>query len=450
MSELALFGGPRAVSYKSTGKHDGTDMFAWPIVTQEDKDAVMDVLSRGGMSDTDVTKAFEKDYCEWTGSKYALGLNNGTAALHAAMFGCGVGRGDEIICTSVTYWASCTGALSLGATVVFADIDPYTLCLDPKKLEEKITDKTKAIIVVHYLSYPADMDEIMAIAKKHNIKVIEDVSHAQGGKYKGKMLGTIGDVGAASLMSGKSLAIGEAGILHTDNREIYDRAVAFGRHELYHAHTVETDYLKPIAGLPLGGYKYRMHQLSSAMGRVQLKHYDERCEEMDKAANYFLDLIEDVPGITPRRVDYSTGSTMAGWYAAVCFYNPEELGGLSVSRFVEALEAEGCELIRAGCNRALHTHPLFNTVDVYGDGKPTRTAFTERDVKLGDIGLEVSEYIGKHLFRLPWFKQFDKDIIEQYANAVKKVAANYKELLPEDKGNPEQLGGWFFFNHGKK
>lgn len=451
MSELAIFGGPRAITYKSTGNHDGSDMFAWPIVTQEDKDAVLEVLSRGGMSDLDVTKAFEKDYCEWTGSKYALGVNNGTAALHAAMYGCGVGRGDEVICSSVTYWASCTGALSLGATVVFADIDPYTLCLDPKKLEKKITDKTKAIIVVHYLSYPADMDEIMAIAKKHNIKVIEDVSHAQGGKYKGRMLGTIGDVGAASLMSGKSLAIGEAGILHTDNREIYDRAIAFGRHELFKSgDAVETDYLKSMAGLPLGGYKYRMHQLSSAMGRVQLKHYDERCAEIDKAANYFLDLIKDVPGITPRRVDYSTGSTMAGWYAARCIYNPEELGGLSVSRFVEALEAEGYERILAGGNRALHTHPLYNTIDVYGDGKPTRKAFASRDVKVDDTDLEVSEYIGGRLFSMPWFKRFDKDVIEQYANAVKKVAANYKELLPGDNKNSETLGGWYFFNNKKK
>lgn len=450
MSELALFGGTPAVTYKTTNNHDGSDVFAWPVVTEEDKTAVMEVLSRGGMSDTDVTKEFEKDYCAWTGSKYALGTNNGTAALHAAMYGCGVGRGDEVICTSITYWASCTGALSLGATVVFADIDPYTLCMDPKKLEEKITDKTKAIVVVHYLSYPADMDEIMAIARKHNIKVIEDVSHAQGGKYKGRMLGTIGDVGAASLMSGKSLAIGEAGILHTDNREIYDRAIAFGRHELFQEGAVETEYLKPMAGLPLGGYKYRMHQLSSAMGRVQLKAYDARCAEMDKAANYFLDLIKDVPGITPRRVDYSTGSTMAGWYAAVFIYNSEELGGLSVSRFVEALLAEGYESARAGCNRALHTHPLYNTVDVYGDDAPTRLAFAGNDVMAGDTALEVSETIGEKLVRMPWFKKFDKDVIEQYANAVRKVAANYKELIPGDEGNPEQLGGWFFFNHGKR
>ena len=129
MSELALFGGPKAITYKGTGKHDGSDVFAWPIITQEDENAILEVLRRGGMSGIDVTQKFEKEFAEWVGSKYALGLHNGTAALHAAMFGCGIGHGDEVICQSSTYWASCTSALALGATLVFADIDQDTLCL---------------------------------------------------------------------------------------------------------------------------------------------------------------------------------------------------------------------------------------------------------------------------------------------------------------------------------
>ena len=314
MSELALFGGPKAVTYVGTGKHDGSDMFKWPIVTQEDENAVLAVLRRGGMSGTDVTKEFEKEYCAWSGSKYALGTCNGTAALLAAMYGCGVGRGDEVICPSITYWASCTAAYSLGATVVFADNDMQTLCLDPRKLEAKITPRTKAIIVVHYLGHPADMDAIMEIANRHGVKVIEDVSHAQGGLYKGRKLGTIGDAAGTSLMAGKSFAIGEAGILQTDNREIYERAIALGTYERYTAADTTTEALKPYCGLPMGGYKHRMHQLSSAMGRVQLKYYDDRCIEIRKAINYFWDLLEGVPGIRAHRVDESTGSNMAGWY----------------------------------------------------------------------------------------------------------------------------------------
>ncbi len=450
MSKLALFGGPKAVTYTGTGRRDGSDLFAWPIVTKEDEEAVLEVIRNGAMSGTDITKEFEKDYCAWVGTKYALGTNNGTSALHAAMYGCGVGHGDEVICPSITYWASCAGVYTLGATVVFGEIDPYTRCLDPKRLEEKITPRTKAIVVVHFEAYPADMDEIMAIAKKHNLKVIEDVSHAQGGLYKGRQLGTIGDVGAASLMSGKSLAIGEAGILYTNDREIYERAIAFGAYERFGADTTETEYLKPLAGLPLGGFKYRMHQVSSAMGRVQLKYYDARCKEIDKACNYFLDLIEGVPGIQVRRCDYSTGSTMAGWYAASCIYKPEELGGLSVTRFCEALRAEGAPEMFPGTNLPLHTHPLFYSADVYHQGKPTRIANIDADIRDMDNDLLYAEKVGKLTIALPWFKHFDKEAIEQYANAVKKVSANHRELLPGDTGDPASLGGWHRFNHAQK
>ncbi len=450
MSELALFGGPKAVTYVGTGLNDGSDMFKWPIVTKEDEDAVLEVLRKGGMSGTDVTKAFEKDYCQWSGSKYALGTCNGTAALHAAMYGCGVGRGDELICPSVTYWASCIAAYSLGATVVFGDIDPVTLCLDPQKLESKITKKTKAIVVVHYLAHPADMDAIMAIARKHGVKVIEDASHAQGGLYKGRKIGTLGDVAASSLMAGKSLAVGEAGILQTDNREIYERAIALGTYERFTPAETTVEYLKPYCGLPMGGFKHRMHQLSSAMGRVQLKHYDARCEEIRKAMNYFWDLLEGVPGIRAHRVDEKTsGSNMAGWYAAHGLYVPEELGGLSVTRFCEALQAEGVPA-SPGCNAALHSHELFRSCDVFGDGKPTRIANSDYDVREMDKDLTVSEAAGAHTYSIPWFKKYIPKVIEQYANAYKKVCANYKELLPEDPGNPEMIGGYHFFQHTKK
>ena len=449
MSELAIFGGKPAVTYVGTGRNDGTDLLKWPIVTDEDREAVLDVLNKGAMSMTDITKEFEKEFCEWVGAKYALGANNGTAALHMAMYGIGLGRGDEIICPSITYWASCTGAYSLGATVVFADVHPESLCLDPRQLEKKITEKTKAIMVVHYAAHPADMDPIMEIAKKHNLKVIEDVSHAQGGKYKGRMLGTIGDVAAASLMSGKSLAIGEAGILWTDNREIYERAMAFGAYERFTPGEVETDYLKPFAGMPLGGYKYRMHQMSAAMGRVQLKHYEERCGEINRAVKYFEEQIKDLTGLKLIHVDESDGSTMAGWYVPTMLYDPEQFGGLSITRFCEALASEGVS-VRPGINRALHTHPIHNTADVYHDGKPTRIAFSERDIRQMDEDLPVSSGINERAMFIPWFKHYWPEIIDQYVNGFKKVAANYRELLAQDQGNTGPLGGWHRYEHSKK
>ena len=143
MSKLAILGGPKAVQ-----SEDG-DMFTWPIVTAEDEQAVLDVLRTTNMSGMDITKKFEAEFAEWMGTEYALGYCNGTAAILGAMWACGVGAGDEIICPSTTYWASATQALQLGASVNFADIDQRTLCIDPKDIEHRIGPKTKLIVVVH-------------------------------------------------------------------------------------------------------------------------------------------------------------------------------------------------------------------------------------------------------------------------------------------------------------
>jgi len=437
--KLALFGGPKAV------QTDPGDIYRWPIVTKEDEDAVLEVLRRGGMSGTDVTQAFEKDYAAWQGAKYALGSNNGTSALEAAMFGCGIGRGDEIIAPSITYWATALPCFNLGATVVFAEIDPDTLCIDPKDIEHRITKRTKAIVPVHYAGYPADMDRIMKIARKHKIRVIEDVSHAQGGLYKGKKVGSFGDVAAMSLMSGKSLAVGECGMMTTDNVEIYERALAWGHYERYDQ-KLQTEYLRAWAGMPLGGHKYRVHQLSSAMGRVQLRHYDKRCAEIRKAMDYFWDLLEGVPGIRAHRPAKDSGSNMAGWYAARGLYRPEELEGLSVTRFCQAVRAEGGDT-SPGLNRPLHLHPLFNTADVYNDGKPTRIANSDRDLRQPPGSLPISEGIGHRVFHIPWFKRCVKKIIKEQALAFRKAAENYKELLKDDPGDPHTVGGWHFFPH---
>src|SRR5437867_9190556 len=155
MNELAIFGGTRAI-----GSTPG-DLFRWPIVTGEDEEAVLDVLRRGAMSGTDVTVEFETEFARWIGAKYALAYPSGTESVRAALWACGLGAGDEILSSSLVIWAGCSQALALGAAVHFADIAPDTLCLDPSDLEHRIGPRTRAIVVVHYCGYPADMDAIV-------------------------------------------------------------------------------------------------------------------------------------------------------------------------------------------------------------------------------------------------------------------------------------------------
>ena len=435
MEKLALVGGKPVIENKPD-----ESLFKWPILTQEDEDAALDVIRNNKFSGTDITEKFQDEFAEWIGRKYAIAYCNGTASLTSAMFAIGLGKGDEIICPTKTYWGSVSQAINFGASAVFCNIND-NLSMDPDDLERCITKRTKAIMVVHYYSYPCDMDKIMAIAKKYNLMVIEDVSHAQGGLYKGKRLGTFGDVAAMSLMSGKSFAAGEMGILVTDNTKIYERAMAFGHYERNNdGYIKESEELKPYFHIALGGIKGRANQVCAAIGRVQLKYYDERCKEIRKAMNYFWDLLEGIPGIKAIRVDESTGSNMGGWYQGHGRYYPEELHGLSVKKFCEAIRAEGYEGCWDGGNFCLHTHPFFKSFDLYNEGVPSRIVYNDRDVREDDDKCKPSESI--FCFTVPWFKHFDKEWIEKYAAIFRKVVENHEQLLDTDSKDG-QGGRWY-------
>ena len=425
--KLAIHGGSRAVE-----KIAPEEIFHWPIVNEAMEKAIVDVLRDGNMSGLDISKKFERGFADWHGVKYGLAHCNGTASLHAAMYGVGLGVGDELICPSVTYWASCVQALSLGASVVFADIEPDSLCLDPDDFERKITGRTKAVVVVHYLSHPADMDRIMAIARKHGIKVIEDCSHSHGAMYKGKLTGSIGDVAGFSCMSGKSFAIGEGGMMLTNDRKIHERAILFGQYAR-HAE-IEDEDLKKKANLPNGGFKYRMHQMSAAVGLEQLKKYSDEIAVIDEIFTTFWDQLEGTPGIRAHRPAKDSGLTKGGWYIPAGLFASEELGGLSINRFCEALTAEGVPGVAAGVNAPLHKHALFSSVDVYHHGRPTNSANLPAGVENREDrkDLPVASALGNRIFQLPYMKHFDRELIGQYVAAIQKVCANYTDLLDGD------------------
>jgi len=438
MEKLALLGGKPVFD----GVEVPEKLFKWPVFKQEDEDAILEVFHDNTMSGNLVTRKFEEEFAAWQQRKYAVACCNGTMSLQTAMWALGLKAGDEVICPTKTYWASCLSAQNLGAAVVFANVDPDTMCLDPDDLERCLSPWTKAIIVVHYYGHPADMDRIMAFAKKHDLKVIEDVSHAQGGMYKGKRLGTFGDIAAMSLMSMKSFSCGELGIMVTDDKAYYDRAVAYLHYERNNADNITTEGLEEYFHMPLSGMKGRANQLCTAYARVQLKDYDERIKDIRKAVNYFWDLLEGVPGIHAHRVDEKEGSTMAGWYIPHFIYRKEELGGLSIRLFSDAVEAETGFKSGVGGNLPLHIHPIFQTFDSMGLGKPSRIAFAHRDVRELDKGLERSEKI--ECGSLPYFRCYMPEIIELYAKAFRKVAENYEQLLDLQKENDGTLDGQWY------
>ncbi|MDA3792797.1 MAG: DegT/DnrJ/EryC1/StrS family aminotransferase [Elusimicrobia bacterium] len=232
---------------------------------------------------------FEREYAEWAGTKYAVGVSSGTSALHLALEAVGV-KGKKVITTPFTFIATCEAVVQAGAEVVWADIDDKSYTIDPVEIEKKIDEDTACILPVHIYGYPADMDKINKIADKHNLSVIEDCAQAHGAKYKGKKVGTMSDVAGFSFFPGKNLgAYGDAGGITTDDKEkaeLIKRLRAHGSSKKYH-HTEL-------------GYNYRLDALQAAVLRVKLKYIDEWNEARRENVEIYNEALKDTPLTLPR------------------------------------------------------------------------------------------------------------------------------------------------------
>ena len=274
-----------------------SDYKNWPIVTQDDRRLVNEVLDCGifaGGTAPQVS-AFEREWAEYTGAKYCLTTTSGTAALHMALAAAGVGPGDEVITSAFTFLASASCALHQNAIPVFVDIDPRTYCLDPNKLEAAINERTKVIIPVHIQGLSAEMDPIMEIAKKHGLFVIEDACQAHGAMYKGRMVGTIGQVGTFSLNNFKNLCGGEGGLFITDDEVLLKKG------SLVRCFGDEIDEVshRRIYNASILGYMYRNQELPAALARAQLMHLDERNQVRIANANFLTQELGKIPGVIP-------------------------------------------------------------------------------------------------------------------------------------------------------
>lgn len=238
---------------------------------------------------------FEKEFAAYSGSTHGVGVNTGTSALHLALLAAGVGAGDEVITTPFTFVATTAAIHYTGARAVFADIDPDTYCLDPTLIEAAITPRTKAIIPVHLYGHPADMDPILAVARKHNLVVIEDACQAHGAEYKGRRAGSLGDVGCFSFYPGKNLgAYGEGGMAVTANAEFLRtlRMLRDWGAEKKYEHVLK-------------GYNYRLEGLQGAILRVKLRHLDAWTEARRQAAGRYAALLKGTEIPLPKEAPFA-------------------------------------------------------------------------------------------------------------------------------------------------
>lgn len=265
---------------------------------QQEIDAVTETINSKWISTGPKCEELEQQFVEMFNVKYALSMSNCTDALHLAMVVNGIQAGDEVICPSLTFAASVNSIRYVGATPVFCDIaglDDMNIC--PKQIEKLITSKTKAIVVVHMAGFPADMDAIMELAEKHNLKVIEDACHGPLSEYKGKKLGTIGDVGCFSFFSNKNISTGEGGMIITNNEEIAKRC------RLLRSHGMTTMSYQRAKGHATAydivdlGYNYRLDDIRASIGVVQMKKLQNDLNQRLRVRAEYVDQLSKIEGI---------------------------------------------------------------------------------------------------------------------------------------------------------
>lgn len=275
-------------------------IFGQPIIEQPEIDEVVASLKSGWIGTGPKVHKFEEMFAKYKGTKYAMALNSCTAALHLSLLAIGIKPGDEIIVPTMTFASTANTVVHVGAIPVFADCERDTMNIDPKDIERKITSKTKAIIPVHFAGRPCNMDAIMDIANKHNLKVIEDCAHAIETEYHGKKAGTFGDIGCFSFYITKNIVTGEGGMAITDNEDYANIIKIMGLHGM------SKDAWKRFSDsgykhyqVLYAGYKYNMMDIQAAIGIHQLPRVDKYWERRHEIWNRYNEAFQDLPVFTP-------------------------------------------------------------------------------------------------------------------------------------------------------
>lgn len=417
----------------------------WPVITQDDKDAVMQVLESGvlwGLHAPQM-RALEQEFADYIGVRHCLAMNSGTAALHAAVGAAGVGPGDEVITPAFSFLASAVAVLHHNAIPVFVDVDPRTYNIDVGKVESAITYNTKAIIAVDVHGSPADMDEIMAIAEKHGLIVIEDACQAHGATYKGRKAGSLGHMGTFSLNTTKNLPGGEGGLFVTSDPSYRGKANMlrmFG------------EYVDPEEGRKYQaytmGWNYRTQEMSCALTRSQLKRLDDVNRVAQENALYLNEALSQIPGLVPQHVPPDRTSIFHKYRVR---FDPELLGVDMPAirlrpRLQAALRAEGVDAV-LWQTVPIPGQPVFQLMEGYGKGCPWvcqhaqagRYRYRAEDYPETAKLLESSLVICSE--EHPIYCQ-TRELMDYYVLAFRKVAENIPEVARLSVGDSsEAIGG---------
>ena len=415
MSSLALDGGAPVRSGKPFLVE--TDVFE-----DEELQALLAVAQQKKLRRAETALEYERALAEWFGVKHAIAVSNGTTALHIALAAFGIGPGDEVIVTPYTFIASDSCVLEQNAIPIFADVDPNYLTLDPADVARKITKRTKAIIPVSIMGAPVDLEPIMALARQHNLWVLEDCAQSPGATYQGRKVGTIGHVGTFSTISGKITSTGEGGFVITNDDDLYEKMwgyMDFARKRSLGAAS------KYHWGLPCTNY--RITNMQAAIGLEQVKKMDRLIAKRNEHAHYLTRRLQHVPGIqTPQEPPW--GERVYYYYAIRI--QPEVLGA-DMLNFAVALAAEGIyDLGYLSTTRWIipqHLQPIFLNKTGYGGTKcPFECPWYEGHVEYGPGLCPVAERACEEVFWLtsahPLLTQADLDDI---ATAVEKVATAF-------------------------
>ena len=347
-----------------------------PVVSESSKNYVNDSLNSGWISSAGkYVELFEKNFASFIGAKHATTTSNGTTALHLALESLGIGKGDEVIMPDLTIISCAFAAMYVSAKPVFVDVDPETGNIDPQKIEQSITKRTKAIMVVHLYGHPVDMDPVVEIAKKHKLYIVEDAAEAHGAQYKGRKVGAIGDIGCFSFYGNKIVTTGEGGMVVTNNEELHKKAKLIK--DLAHSEGKRFFHDRV-------GYNFRMTNIQAALGCGELEHVEEYIEKKRWMAQLYTELLKDIPFLnTP--VEKSYAKSVYWMYALLLTKDSP----VSRDEFMVKLKEQGVDTRTYFF--PLHTQPVLTKKYQYDDAQfPVTNDLSARGLYLPS-GLAITE-----------------------------------------------------------